>query len=158
VRTRRVAILIADGVEGKSLLALHSALTEAGAVPRFVGPRLGSYAAAAGGRIEADASMENSPPVLFDALVLPDGADGVRALAADGHTSEFITNQYRHCKAILALGASRELLDGAGIATSRSSDPGLLLRAANDQAAPRAFIAALAKHRHPSRETDPPMV
>jgi catalase len=158
VRTRRVAILIADGVEGKSLRALHSALTEAGAVPRFVGPRLGSCAAANGGRIEADASMENSPPVLFDALVLPDGADGVHALAADGHTSEFITNQYRHCKTILALGASRELLDGAGIATSRSGDPGLLLRAANDQAAPGAFIAALAKHRHPSRETDPPMV
>jgi catalase len=102
--------------------------------------------------------MENSPPVLFDALVLPDGADGVHALAADGHTSEFITNQYRHCKTILALGASRELLAGAGIATSRSGDPGLLLRAANDQAAPGAFIAALAKHRHPSRETDPPMV
>ena len=158
VRTRRVAILIADGVEGTSLAALHSALTAAGAVPRFVGPRLGSYVAANGEHIEADASMENSPPVLFDALVLPDGGDGVRALAADGHTGEFITNQYRHCKAILALGASRELLEHVGIATSRTGDPGLLLRAANDQAAPRAFMAALVKHWYPARETDPPVV
>jgi catalase len=158
VRTRHVAILIADGVEGKSLATLHSALTDAGAVPRFVGPRLGSFTAANGEPFEADASMENSPPVLFDALVLPDGADGVRALAADGHTSEFVTNQYRHCKTILALGASRELLERAGIPGRHSSDPGLLLKAANDPAASRAFMAALAKHRHPGRETEPPRV
>jgi catalase len=158
VRTRRVAILVADGVEGKSLSTLHTALTAAGAVPRFVGPQLGAFTAANGERIEADASMENSPPVLFDAVILPDGADGVRALAADGHTSEFITNQYRHCKTILALGASRELLERAGLATRLSGDPGLLLKAASDTAASKLFLAALAKHRHPTREKDPPVV
>jgi catalase len=145
-------------VEGKSLATLHDALTAAGAVPRFVGPRLGAFTAANGKRIEADASMENSPPVLFDALVLPDGADGVRALAADGHTTEFISNQFRHCKSILALGASRELLERAGIASRTSGDPGLLVKAANDPAVPRLFLAALANHRHPVRETDPPVV
>ena len=43
VRTRRVAILVANGVEGSSLQAIHAALTDAGAVPRFVGSRLGTY-------------------------------------------------------------------------------------------------------------------
>ncbi|HZH02466.1 MAG TPA: catalase, partial [Myxococcaceae bacterium] len=41
VKGRRVALLVADGVDAAPLLALHAALAEAGAVPRFIGPRLG---------------------------------------------------------------------------------------------------------------------
>ena len=161
VRTRKVAILVANGVDGTSLKSLHAALTQAGAVPRFIGPRLGTYSTAAGGPIEADASMENSPAVLFDALVLPDGDAGVKALAANGHTMEFVTNQYRHGKAILALGASRSLLEKAGIPVGGKSGKGgagLLLTAADDAKAAQAFMAAVAKHRFPERETDPPAV
>jgi catalase len=162
VRTRRVAILVAEGVDGASLRAVHATLTEAGAVPRFVGPRLGANAVAGEGEpIEADASMENSPPVVFDALVLPDGAAGIAALLRDGHTMEFVVNQYRHGKTILALGASRELLQRAGASATLgdgSADPGIVTARAGDAAGTRRFIAALARHRHPERETDPPAV
>ena len=152
VRTRRIAILVANGVEGKSLKSLHATLTEAGAVPHFVGPRIGTYTTSNSDTIEADASMENSPPVLFDALILPDGDAGVKALAADGHTMEFVTNQYRHCKTILALGASRKLLQNAGIGAAK--DAGLLLMDAGAKDAAQRFMAAVAKHRHPERESD----
>ena len=37
VRARRVALLVADGVDGASLRAVHAALAKAEAVPRFVG-------------------------------------------------------------------------------------------------------------------------
>jgi len=160
VRARRVAILVADGVDGESLRSLHAALTEAGAVPRFVGPRLGTFSTKSG-TIEVDASMENSPSVLFDALVLPDGTAGVRALGSYGHTMEFVTNQYRHCKPILALGASRSLLERAGItATSEDgrADAGILVMRANDAKVAQRFMAAVAKHRFPERETDPPVI
>jgi catalase len=60
------------------------ALTNAGAIPRFVGPRVGSFRTAEGDLIEADTSMENSPPVLFDGLVLPDGK-AATTLAMDRH-------------------------------------------------------------------------
>ena len=161
VRTRRVAILVANGVEGDSLVSLHAALTKAGAVPRFIGPRLGTYSTSNGSTIEVDASMENSPPVLFDALILPDGNAGVSALAADGHTMEFVTNQYRHCKTILALGASQSLLQKAGITAKLPNgdiDKGLLLMKAGDGKAAQRFMAAVAAHRHPERESDPPMI
>ncbi|MBA3467089.1 MAG: catalase, partial [Gemmatimonadaceae bacterium] len=161
VRTRKVAILVANGVEGKSLKALHAALTAAGAVPRFVAPRLGTYSTTNGGRIEADASMENSPPVLFDALILPDGETGLGALEADGHTMEFVTNQYRHGKTILALGASGGLLESAGISPSLPGgviDGGVLLMDPDGKNVAQKFIAAVAKHKHPERETDPPAV
>ncbi|MET3493367.1 catalase [Variovorax boronicumulans] len=162
IRTRKVAILVADGVEGASIGKLVSALVQAGAVPRLVGPRLGAYKAAGGETLEADASMENSPGFLFDALVLPDGLAAVEALAADGHSMEFVKDQYRHCKTILALGASQALLAEAGIPMSLpdgSDDPGLILAdAAQADAAAVDFIAAVGLHRHPARDTDPPRV
>ena len=160
VRTQHVAILVANGVDGASLKALHAALTSAGAVPRFVAPRLGTVSTTGGGVIEADASMENSPPVLFDALILPDGEAGVRALASDGHTMEFVTNQYRHGKTILALGASRALVEKAGIPAPAGGkgDAGLLMLSREDAQAGKRFMAALAMHRHPERESDPPLV
>ena len=162
IRTRKVAMLIADGVEGESINALLAALVDASAVPRLIGPRLGTYITAAGDTIEADASLENEPGFLFDALVLPDGAAAVNALAADGHTMEFIKDQYRHCKTLLALGASSTLLAKAGISLTLPSgdkDPGLFTAdAARAKAIAAAFMAAMAKHRHTERDRDPPLI
>jgi catalase len=104
--------------------------------------------------LEAAGTLENSPAVLFDALVLPDGVDGVTDLARHDQTMDFIRDQYRHGKTILALGASKVLLGSAGVSTtlpSGESDPGILVaRDAEDASA--AFIAAVAKHRHTERE------
>src|SRR6478672_9880598 len=115
IRTRRVAILVADGCDGEALVALSNRLTDDGAVPRFVAAKLGSVQPDTGDAIEVDISLEAAPAVLYDALVLPDGAEAVKALRADGHTLEFIKDQYRHCKPILALGASDQLLQTCGI-------------------------------------------
>lgn len=99
--------------------------------------------------------MENAPAVLFDGLVLPDGADAVHRLASYGQTIEFITLQYRHGKPILALGASRELLRAAGI---EDFHDGVLALAANDSSARERFFDALSRHRYPERERDPATV
>jgi catalase len=162
IRSRKVAILVADGVHGASIVAVQEALTAAGAVACIVAPRLGPVNTADGESLAATATLENSAPVLFDALVLPDGGDGVKNLAGYGQTLEFVTNQYRHGKTILAIGAAKALLDKAGIANTLASgkpDPGILLAGGDtlgDGAA--AFIAAVGKHRHPARETDPPEI
>ncbi|MDM0078631.1 catalase [Variovorax sp. J2P1-59] len=161
IRTRKVAVLVANGVEGKSLGKLVSSLVAAGAVPRLVAPRLGTYVGIGGEKFAADATMENSPGFLFDALVLPDGEDAVAALDADAHTLEFLRVQYWHCKTILAFGSSQALLAEAQIPMTMpdgSADPGLIL--ADASAADEAiadFIGAMGKHRHFGRENDPPV-
>ena len=160
IQTRRVAVLVADGCEGTGLKALVERLTSEGAVPRFVSTTLGSVQPVAGDAIEVDVSLEAAPAVLYDALVLPDGGDAISALRVDGRTLEFIKDQYRHCKPILALGASAELLEACGIDTSGSdgpSDSGLLI-ASDDEPMTDDFVAAIAKHRHFARETNPPRV
>jgi catalase len=119
-------------------------------------------ASADGAAFEVDSTFENSPPVLFDALVLPDGIDAVERLAKDGHTLEFLKDQYRHCKSILVLGAASKLLKKAGIfevLPSGEPDPGLLVAEPSgyDSVAER-FITAITRHRHPERDTDPPLI
>ena len=162
VKARRVAILVADGVDGNVLKAIAGRLTAAGAVPRFLGSRLGTASSSSGEAIEIDAPMDAAPSVVFDGLVLPDGADAVQLLAADGRTLEFLKDQYRHCKPILVLGASAQLLDKAGIpktVPSGKADPGLVLGKADGSGSlAESFISALGKHRHFDRETDPPLV
>jgi catalase len=158
IRARRVAILVADGFKGAELMAVADRLTAEGAVPRFLSSRLGSVAGDGGETIEVDGTLEALPSVLFDAMVLTDGADAVRALAADGRTLEFLKDQYRHCKPVLALGAASELIERANIPVtlpSGKADPGLLVGPAASVA---AFVAAIAAHRHFARETDPPRV
>jgi catalase len=160
IRTRRVAIVVADGCDGDALRALADRLTTEGAVPRFVASTLGAVRPASGNVIEIDVSLEAAPAVLYDALVLPDGADAVNGLRGDGRALEFIKDQYRHCKPILVPGVSVELLKACGIDTALPDgqpDPGLIV--ADDAAADTDdFVAAIAKHRHFARETNPPRV
>ena len=122
--------------------ATIQALFEAGAVPRLVGQRIGPFVTAEGETLQADASMENEPAPLFDALVLPDGERAVKALAVDGRAAEFVKEQYRHCKPILALGASSSLLEGAGASKmlpDGSEDPGVIAGEEDDDARERGW-------------------
>ena len=60
------------------------------------------------------------------------------------------------------MGASKTLIDKAGITGKLGNgkpDAGLVITAEDDaKAGIEAFIKGIAKHRHPERETDPPMV
>jgi len=161
IGTRRIAILVADGIVGESITRIHEALASQGAVPRYVGGKLGALKTNTGDTIEVEVTLEAAPSVLWDASVLPDGQDAVDALGANGQALEFIKDQYRHCKPILALGVGSSLLGKAaipGTLPSGEDDPGLLLSSSNEANAVRSFVDAILKHRHFERETDPPRV
>jgi catalase len=161
LKGRKVAILVAPGVVGAPLAAVQEALLAQGAVGRLVAPRIGPVATDEGDMLDADASLENEPGFLFDALVLPDGEAAVAALARDGHTMEFIKDQYRHGKTILVLGAARALMDKAGVPAALPDgepDPGLLFAAGDAAGVVDAFVQAVGGPRHTVRETDPPRV
>jgi catalase len=72
---------------------------------------------------------------------------------------EYVKDQFRHCKAILALGAARKLLEMAGVDVALGDDAGLIVADSGKSAeAGFRFVAAIAAHRHPSRDSDPPRV
>jgi catalase len=162
IRTRRIGILVADGVDSASARALHAGLLEQGAVPRYVGPALGSVQGEDGEPVEVEVTLETMPSVLLDAIAVPGGEAAAKTLGNLGHAAEFIVNAYRHCKPILAIGAGCALVENAGVPRTLPSgnpDPGLLLVEVRDaKGVLPAFVEAIAKHRHTAREMDPPPV
>ena len=85
IRTRRIAILVADGVDGKSAAALHAGLSGRAGRAAFCGRPPGRRASRDGDAIEVDVTFETMPSVLFDALVVPGFREGSKVLA---HSAE----------------------------------------------------------------------
>ena len=162
IRTRKVALLAASGVHGGSLMAVQLALQKAGAVTVIVAPRLGMIETHDGEALHATASFENAAPVLFDAVVIPDGLTGVATLLKHAQAVDFVAQQYRHGKTLLAIGAATSLLERAGVELLLANgkiDPGVLVAEPDElDEGNSKFISAMGQHRHPERETDPPQV
>ena len=163
IRTRRIAIFVADGVDAQMASGIHDRLLAAGAVPRFIGVRLGEVAGAESGEIPVEASFEAMPSVLFDAVVVPHGPRATESLSDVGQALEFLKDQYRHCKPILALGTGIDLVGKAGVSArlpGGEPDPGLIVdrEVENVEVALDDFIVALTAHRAFAREMDPPGV
>jgi catalase len=148
IRGRKVAVLTAPGIDADSLTRALTALSKAGAVVRLLAARLGSIGDEG---VEADATFETMPSVLFDAVVIPDGDGAADRLSAMGHVREFIQDQFRHGKPILMLGAGERVVADAGIPTDDGSDWALVRDVA-------AFMDAMSKHRNWDRTIDPPRV
>jgi catalase len=158
IRGRKIAILVASGVDGASVIAIHEALSAQGAVPRIVGPRLGAVDSINSDAVEPDATLETMPSCLFDAVVVPDGTLAAETLCELGQAVEFVRDQYRHCKAILAVGAAQELLAEAGIMPDVDDAALLVVEPPGVAKALKAFIAAVGKHRNWDRAMDPPPI
>jgi catalase len=160
IRTRKIAILVADGIDSASLKPIRDALEQAGARCKVVGPRLGTVASASKRQIDIDMTFANAPSVMFDAVLVPGGSLGAAALAATGDAVHFVLEAYKHCKAICTVGEGVQLLSRLGIAADPQPGdlpPGVVVAATpvtnlgdNTAATQIAqdFIAAIAKHRH----------
>lgn len=162
VATRRVALLVAAGVDGPQTRKLYAALLDAGAVPRLVGERIGKVAASDDAPLDVEISFEAGPSVLFDAVIVPDFPDGEGALSRDPRAVEFLKLQYRHLKPLLAVGSGAVLLRAAHIPDQLpdgARDPGVISTETCDLADALAqFVAVLARHRIYARDTDPPRI
>ena len=157
IATLKVAIFVGHGVDADQVAALQKTLLEGGAVGRLISHRVGPFTAADGSTLDADASFENEPSVLFDAVAIPDGEGTAKAWALDGRAAEFVKDQFRHLKTILALGEAVAFVEGAGVLRDEA-DPGLLLLGDPEPSYISDFVEALARHKHFVRETDPPLL
>ena len=162
VATRRVALLVAPGVDGPQTRKLYAALLDLGAAPRLVGERIGKVAASEDAPLDVEISFEAGPSVLFDAVIVPDCPEGECALSRDARALEFLKLQFRHLKPMLAVGSGAVLLRAAHIPDKLPDgqpDPGVISAETCDLADALArFVTVLARHRVYARDTDPPRV
>jgi catalase len=138
IKTRKVAILAADGVDEGAVASLVRTLIAAGAVPKIIAPRGGTLRGAGGGDVAVDWSLLTVGSVLFDAVFVPGGAKSTEALGSDGAAVLFIREAYKHCKAVGGGGTGLAMLKTAGIDDAITTVP--------------AFVKAIAQHRDWTRE------
>ncbi|KAF3997920.1 catalase [Glaciimonas immobilis] len=161
IRTRRVAILIGTGVDAETTKAIYAALLNEGAVPRLVGTQLGKVATSDGSALDVEISSEASPSALYDAVVVQANALDDRNRVKNARTLEFLRDQYQHCKPMLVIGDGPTVLAKIGVHQADTTDPSFVHTGNQTLAlALDTFIAALAGHRSPARETEaiPPTV
>jgi catalase len=115
IATRRVAVLVANGMDTRFATQLYEELSSAGALPRYVGRRLGRIVPERGEPIPVEVTFEAAPSVLWDAVVLPSGEAAADELALDDHVAEFVMQQWRHNKAMLVPQTAEVILQVAGI-------------------------------------------
>jgi catalase len=113
--TRRVAVLVADGVDAVPLRRLLQELEEVGLVHQIIAPHLGSVATATGRTLAVDLCLGHTASVFFDALVVAGGAVSVQALIQNGAALHFVLEAYKHNKSICALNEGAQLLASLGL-------------------------------------------
>lgn len=152
IKTRMIAILATDGVNNKELNALKSALLAAGAMPKIVATHGGFIKDDQGNAIKADFTFLTTASVLFDAVYIPGGAASVKAIAAEADALHFVTEAFKHCKAIGASNEGEDILKASLIpyGTKDAKPAGIVINGK-----PEDFIAAVAQHRFWEREKKP---
>jgi catalase len=156
IATRKVAVLVANGVETGAMRAIQSALHDMGATTRIIAAHLGTVATSSGQQLLVNHTFTNMPSVMFDAVLVPGGAASAQALLLNGDAVHFVLEAYKHCKSLCVIGEGAQLLRTLGIAAGEGgpavagvvigkNDPPGRAQLAQD------FLAAIAKHRHWAR-------
>jgi catalase len=160
--TRRVAILVGEGVDGTQLEAVRSALLMAGGTAETIGEVMGPVKAADGSSVEVQRAGSAVGSVLYDAVFVP-GGKHIQKLLQNGDALHFVNEAYKHGKPIGVLGEGVQLLerasiprvsaDGVNPQAAERLDAGII--AVTEGSAAKAFaetfIRAIAQHRFPLR-------
>ncbi|MCC2643894.1 MAG: catalase [Nitrospira sp.] len=146
IKTRKVAIVAADGVSSAELVRMENSLKEKGAIAELVAPHMGTLRGATGESLKIDKTLATADSVMYDAVYVAGGKESVDQLLGDHEARHFVREAYNHGKAIAAAEEGADLLKAVGITTA----PGVVYekKGANQSG---AFIDAMMQHRHWNR-------
>jgi catalase len=148
-KTRRVAIIVADGVNGSDVTTMRADLSHAGLHSDVIAPHEGTVSASGGGKIAVAASIITTASVLYDAVYLPGGKASVDALLGNGDVLHFIEEAFKHYKTIAATDEGAQLLRRA--LGGLTGQPGIVT-GASAAAIASAFVSGIAQDRHWDRQ------
>jgi catalase len=155
IKTRKIAILAAEGVDAGHVTALKQALKKAGAETEVVSQYQGMLKGADGGEVKVDKNYATTGSVVYDALYIPGGRAHVDTLKTQREAVNFVNEMYRHGKSIGATGEGVELLSAADF---KGAQPGVITLSGTDlkedrlQPFTNKFIEAVGQHRHWERD------
>lgn len=163
IKSRKIAILVSDGVNASELQRVKQALTDAGAHTMTVSMYLGAVKGSDGQKVDVDRNYVSTASVLYDAVYVPGGRQSVDALKAQGDALHFVNEAFKHNKPVAASSEGIELLQQADLEGAMfagvnmdgplASEEGVVTAqsGADMQAFCERLIDAIAHHRHWAR-------
>ena len=159
VVTRKIAVLVADGVDEASLLGAKSALEAADAIVKLVAPKLCAIKSENDTEFPTMKSFLTTASVLYDAVYVPGGINSVASIAAEPDAIHFLNEAFKHCKPIAADTAAMQVLNETYFAKKIPADfseenvmrTGIVVGENGGDLSP-LFIKAIAQHRFWDRE------
>ncbi len=156
IKSRKIAILTADGTDGTQVDKMKKALTAAGAVVEVIAPKYGEVSALKGPAIPVDKSLMTVSSVLYDAVYIPGGPKAIAALAEKPDAVDFISLANKHCKPVAFEAGADPLIQKTSIGDDMRMNkalPGIL--SGTDKDLSKDFIKSIAQHRFWEREKSP---
>ncbi|MEN9933718.1 MAG: hypothetical protein RLZZ387_297 [Chloroflexota bacterium] len=157
-KSRKVAVLVADGFDGDALARIQQQLKDAGVQAKIVAKLGGMVTSASGQAVKVDQTFVTTGSVMFDAVLVPGGRQSVETLTVQGAALHFLNEAYKHCKAIGVTGEATALLAASSIPQSAggqgvTSEHGVVTsgQAGDLDGFAKRFLEAIAEHRHWSR-------
>ncbi len=159
IATRKIAFLVADGVNTAGMDVVRKALEDEGAVIELIAPNLGYVIAEDDSHVVVKRSFLTAASVFYDAVYIPGGVNSVATLAAEANAVHFVNEAYKHCKAIAADSSAWQFIEATyferKLPTSFSNEnvmrEGVTIQEDPDKLA-KQFIASIAQHRFWERE------
>lgn len=161
ILTRKVAILVADGVNTENVLAMQNALKAKGAASDILAPRFGFIKGEheSAELLPVDKSLMTTASVLYDAVYVPGGQNSIATIAADADAIHFLNQAFKHCKAIAVdeevLPALQSTYFFGKLPPDRSADAEIadgIIISSDIQDLSKRFIDAIGHHRFWHRE------
>lgn len=151
IKTKMVAVLVAEGTNVEDAKAIYEFLKKEGAYVEYVGPRLGNV-----NGLEVTNTFLTTNSVLHDAVFVPDGEKAIESFM-DTRTSfpyeepaVFVLDAFRHGKPIGVSGAGAKLLQAAKVPEGMGESEGVLIGKTASELT-EGFKKALIKQRFWSR-------
>ncbi|KAK5034415.1 catalase 1 [Exophiala sideris] len=114
IKSRRVAILIADGFDAVAYGAMKAAVLSQLALPFTISNKRQNVTASDGvTSAKPDHFLNGQRSTMFDAIFVPGGEKSIKTLMSNGLARFYVKEAFAHCKAIGATGEGVELVEAA---------------------------------------------
>jgi len=159
IKSRKIAVLAADGVDTKSFQAVADAIRAAGGIVHVIAPKLGEVTGTDNKKIPVEESFLTGASVLYDAIYIPGGKDSVATLQSNADAVHFLNEAFKHCKAIAADVEASPVLEATyffskvyqEFSAETVLDDGIIVDQ-DPKSLVDKFIKAIAQHRFWERE------
>lgn len=148
IKTKKIAFLVADGVEDKAFSNLKLELENLDAVVHIIAPNQGFVKSESGDEYPIDESLLTAASVVYDAVYIPAGKS-VDTLLSNADAVHFVAEAFKHCKPIASSKNGSDLIQKS-LATTELPKEGVSTTGNVED-----FVNDIKKYRFWEREENP---